>query len=518
MIEQTLALKKAALWIQKNGYGDLRLQQRAALGLPDGWRVVYETLLAEPQPLASTTIRLRDSLLILFVDNRHPQAALETAGGVMCEFSQFDQEGEAGREAAVTFVKQTDQYLKEARLPSLAAAVEALRGWLKVGPKDVFEVLESEPVLDREAMQDGQLELARWRIVYRHNRRKNKCYVGYLLKQDAIQVGEFRAVASRAAHPPLPRSVRRYGRLDFDYRRQNFKLRVNLGINRLADSLTQDRERLLQMRGELMVWYCKHHLAAYLNRLGYQQIDLDKTRLVQLSDAAFASASVGMHTGGSVPFDITTEAVDEALQLLEQFSSVDLISAYPQMQFTYSPTAMISWAEDPSIVFHEFGHALGFLLYMPRISGRWWQNDLPLPVEEGFCDYLAAVLMEDLMPGFAAQVGIGGILTNATGRAIRCLPRFVGSVVPVEDDCDDEKYRLGIRWANLLWEVRQRLGGGAEADTIITCAHFHPILPPFSQEITIFEAHLHSLRETMSRFDRSFSAAEWDDLAARYLV
>jgi hypothetical protein len=272
------------------------------------------------------------------------------------------------------------------------------------------------------------------------------------------------------------------------------------------------------MRGELMFWYCKHHCLAYLKRLGYQNIDLNLAKLDQMSDRATVfDPHVNTPVMGDTSVTVSKAvSIEDTLQILSEFSTVDLISAYPQMHFTYSLERMLNWAEDPSIVFHEFGHALGFLFYVPRLSGKWWFNDISRPIEEGFCDYLAAVLMDDLKPGFAAEVGIGGILTQATGKNMRCLPRFVGG--SQVSDCDDDIYRQGSQWANYLWDARQQLGGDLEADAIITCAHFHPYLPPFSSGRSAVDAHIYSLQMTMQRWGKRFSDQEWQDLAARHLL
>jgi hypothetical protein len=131
------------------------------------------------------------------------------------------------------------------------------------------------------------------------------------------------------------------------------------------------------------------------------------------------------------------------------------------------------WAEDPSIVLHELGHALWLLLFTRRpvsIDGKAYADE-QIGIEEGFADYVAATLLERT----AQPPIIGGGLPAGVGGHYR-LPRLIDTQPYRPLDADP--HEIGHQWANLLWSVRasiyKQTGDVHLADRAILAAHLRP--------------------------------------------
>lgn len=192
--------------------------------------------------------------------------------------------------------------------------------------------------------------------------------------------------------------------------------------------------------------------------------------------------------------------------------SFPLLAKEMRKRLTYS-----SQTKDPSIIYHELGHVLLRLMYTklpPRVAG----TAAACAIEEGFCDYFAAMMMTQfpeiramplpqiiggrMKPFIVDGVGDGRYVTGepATPEQIALVKSFGFSC----DETSVEKYIVGSLWANLLWDLRKQLTSKVSfprADQIILYAHIKPHFtidlsaePSIVTTAKVFNDYLDSLR------------------------
>lgn len=168
------------------------------------------------------------------------------------------------------------------------------------------------------------------------------------------------------------------------------------------------------------------------------------------------------------------------------------------------------WADDPTIVYHELGHAIWYLFFTPEADPA---------IGEGFADYFAATL-------FAAdktfnQVEIGGGLPK-TIKQIFKQRLITGNPFNFTSDSNspEHKYKIGHKWANLLWDLRQQIGP-EKADAIIFLAHFKPFTGECQPQDPM-EAYFQSLKQAAERLKDAklleIDFTEWHQLEVRHQI
>ncbi len=179
------------------------------------------------------------------------------------------------------------------------------------------------------------------------------------------------------------------------------------------------------------------------------------------------------------------------------------------------------WVNDPTIIFHEIGHAIWDLLfaYPPK------HLDLNSPdiintylgIQEGFADYFAATFLTN---DTSDCVCIGKKIPDPTidhNNYSDALPRLIdGNPAALSDTLDPNErvYGLGRKWANLLWNLRQQIEP-EEADKIIFLAHFKPFAGEHQFQDPI-KSYFESLKQAAKRLEINFTG--WDQLEVNHKI
>ncbi len=228
-------------------------------------------------------------------------------------------------------------------------------------------------------------------------------------------------------------------------------------------------ESVIRKRLELVAWTCQHAIAEFFRELGHGELDMHDI-LIEYNLAQHARC----HT-----------------------DPVDHLSV-----ITLSPLG-----DDPSIVLHEFAHALWYLFYvrsptglaLDAILGAGWAHG----IEEGFADYFAGTL---LMGEQHRPFTVAGNSTNeGPPRTITGIP------LPPPVKAADQ-HVVGEQWANALWNLREHLRGKripqTEIDRLILYAHFKP--PQLAQVYrNPFACYYTSLQITAQDMGLQSDFAEW---------
>lgn len=532
------ATQKARSWFEAKGYTPLNLRRQNAIEMPDGWRLVYETVLGEHT-------RIRQTLLIVFIDPNAADPIREHADFAEGDLADLSHE-----------INRLLERLTRQPPPPLEDALRKVR--LEVaqhfpGRENQLEILYNELVIDRMALEKEDMAVLAWRVVYLDP--DGECQRSYVRYESEAPPPV--AAPPPDPTPPLPVPVaepppatvtppmlqtmyqpyqsgeapeitmdeptqvairgvnrRKWGRIDFSGRNRGVKIKVDLGTaSRASDAIGITPARLLEMRSELMVWYCKQHCAAYLDRLGFRDIDFDA---IQLRHAEARDVRDGPNV--ATPFGESGDGTPIEPHL-ERGTEVIFVGPHPVLRVTYALDKMLSWAEAPSVIFHELAHAVSFLLYVPRIEGPWNEAPLHRAIEEGFADFFSAIMMADLLddPTFAAEIGIGGDLPDYFQK-VACLPRvFDASSYHTDGACSrNDLYQLGMQWASFLWDVRSEIGDQHVADQIILSAHFRPNLPPFANGADLFAAYQRAIQAAFARMGHPNILPNWDVIVQRH--
>lgn len=459
----------------------LRMVLPRPLKLPGGWRVVYESY-------PEFGLRQSGTMVIVFItdngDIEDPPEYDELMSETRPELSPIIPESEL------------DHLIQKARLPELNAAIVFAKQ--KFSPE--ARVVTYEPVINTY-MQKMDLQVVCWRFDIFVGHSHHKVFIGY--RDDGS--GELdlydRDISHQKRHldPFDYRRLKRYGRLDLNYKTGNLGIRIDL--RRVDKSTAFSQDRLMLMRDELLLWYCKAHAANYLEKIGYGGLEYT---LISLERKAVSRAELEL---GQAPYL-------DPLGIIFIGRNATIISPIVFRDASQTKLLMASWFQDPSIVFHELGHAIRYLLYTQEHNHG---------IEEGFCDYFSAILMDDLLdiPGFAYSEGggIGSLLPPQFGRG-RFIPRcFGGTKTPpdYEDIAESERpYALGWKWAHFLWQLRDCLyeatGNWLKADEVITAAHFKPRLPKNQEGLSIVAAYQQSVWNTIQVHHIPIPESVWESL------
>lgn len=448
------------------------------LKLPGGWRLVYENYPA-------FGLRQSGSMLIVYVSD----------DGVIEEpFEKSELRAEITPQLPPA---QLSALIQEGKLPALNEAIAFAEAEAGQG-----QVVSSEPVVNtRMWARNGQVLC--WRFDVFSDDKHEKVFVGY--NEDGSGLEQYsnnitHTMRSAEVFPKFGRG-KRYGRLDLDYEAEALKISIDLSYKGKAGAFTQGR--LMTLRDELILWFCKAHTADYLDRLGYGGLD-------------YATITLERENVSTPHISQAEEAEVDPLGTIFIGRTVSIRSPIIFQPDEPETLMMMSWLQDPSIVFHELGHAVRYLLYTQNLDEG---------IEEGLCDYFSAILMDDLLEteDFPHRTGgIGCFLPRRFLKGRKFLPRpFGGTTIPPRfaDLVEDQKiYSLGWKWAHFLWQLRCQLheitGDWLKADAIITVAHFRPLLPRAAGDISVGAAYQQSLWQTIALHGIDFEQAAWDALVA----
>ncbi len=246
-------------------------------------------------------------------------------------------------------------------------------------------------------------------------------------------------------------------------------LRVNLPQpirNSLDDSV-------LLKRVQLTAWTARHAVAEFFRGLDYDNLDM-RDILVEFNL--------------SLPARCCTDEVDNV-----------------------SVITLNRLGDDPSIVLHEYAHALWYLFYVrypevlsvektsPEALGAGWSSG----IEEGFADYFSGTLL------VGDQHKEFQVARNATNDG---SARAIDGNYHHPDTQAADSHVVGHQWANALWNLRGHLRdkdvSQKEIDKLILYAHFKP--PKF--DVTFpdpFKCYYESLRLTAQNMNLDGHFEDW---------
>jgi len=352
---------------------------------------------------------------------------------------------------------------QQQKLPPLGAIEDYFREEFPVTKKSSgMQVETSEQVV---VLADNHTIQSYWRIG--------------LLDKD-----EYRRYSTRVSYGPDGKSIQ-HGKLKPQSRgaapqwhigRSQCRSSGNLVIN--LKNLPADQTIL---RNQWLVWSCIAYAVEYLADLGYRYLNQHTIRI------EFSESN-------------STES--------PRFGRTDNI---PVISFFKG-----GWADDPTIVCHELCHAIWDLLFtrapIALAANSPDKNESYDGICEGFADYFAAALLRRDKP--FDSVAIGQSVPQETiekNKHNDILPRVINGQPPVERvvGAKEQKYMIGLRWANMLWDLRRRVGA-ADADKIIFLAHFKPRVDDNTPN-NVMAAYFQSLRRTAEHLGIYFDG--WGQLA-----
>lgn len=355
-------------------------------------------------------IRVRQAILILFIDRT--SGAITPEVDNTAQIAALERQVLQSSERPALDAKQyppTGAPWRQTNA-SFAKIAERVRAELK--DADV-EIETAERVWDR---YENRLVLA-WRFGLRRGLARTRLLV------------PLDAEASPAREEPSD-TARSAGRWSLDG--------ATFGRGRLSVRLPRGDA---EARARWAVWSCMASTSSWLRALGYNAVGPENV------DVLFDPASAAVQRDGA---------------------ACDRVNGTPVIGFRLAER----WAEDPSIVLHELGHAIWFLLFarQPASIDEAHRQD-QVAVEEGFADYVAAAQLE--RSGLPRT--IGGGLRRGVGKQYR-LPRDVEARPYAPADGDP--HEIGHQWANLLWDVRERVLAQTQdlnaADRAVLAAHLRP--------------------------------------------
>lgn len=254
--------------------------------------------------------------------------------------------------------------------------------------------------------------------------------------------------------------------------------RAKYADDKLAIDLKNLPEGLEYLRGQWTVWSCMARVTEFMQGLGCSEIGPHNVRVEHVASDA--------ETRGA---------------------EFEIVNGVPTVSFLRRG----GWAEDLSIVLHELGHALWYLLYtrpakhidIEKYKAEW------SGVQEGFADYLAATLLAK----DSEAVEIGSSLDPQEARLYN-LPRPIDGQPPGPPSSDDP-HEIGRKWANLLWDFRSSPVGQNDADRVILAAHIKPRVGDQAPDEPM-ACYFQSLKKTAAFMNVRFDG--WDDLAQKHGV
>ncbi|GEM_PF-4352697 len=477
-IEDATALANARL-AHFGSKEQVPLRQTERLRLPDGWRLIYEVYVSD-------FVRLRDSMYIVFVRDDVPDdQAVELEAVPPGEVgSAADTPTETVKEPSLLRVNKVRPTLTDASLTTLLPHWTDVVDWLTIHYGD-FQIVAWEPVAEPERAIS-----VHWRVILL----KDMNFVRLEIAKEGNQIVEIKPQADLneiAMKSASARSIR-IGQ----YAYSSDIRKVTLSFLK-PGSVVGD-----PVRGRIIVQFFKEWVHTYMTALGY---DVDKLRdisvLCEVIDDDTAAALFNA-SGGQVSREMVNAPA----------GSVP-VQAVPVLVFPINK-AGICWADDPSIVIHEIGHAVWYLLYTrvptPSPTAPIVAGESPAAVEEGFCDYFAAAIIDEITSWRKLKVGrlYWSVCRKAaadlgTSFQMNDLPRYVRARrPPKETNGMDAKYVFGWRWANFLWNLRMQLlnngVSGTRINQAIFLAHFRP-RPMDGLEQSITGMYVESLRRAFAQ-------------------
>ena len=455
MISQDEALKEAKKYLsEKQKYAQFAFQAAAQLRLPGGWRIPFEVSLRQE--------RISEWLLILFVSD---DGSIEIESDTITRVSGNAELYQTAKERAAP------------ELPPLEDVKQALAKSYPVYDMADYIIETTEPVW-LLAEQNPKGELTRyWRLILLHrNGTRTVAYAGY--KSDHATRGMIAQVELQAALPifvsePQIRARRiahqwTLGRTKF--RHKQGYLAVNLkGLIGQGDGESSAHSSLWT------IWSCIFALREHTELLGYAGVDLHRVMI-------------------------------EIVELSHETAKFDHSDKIPIITLPRKG----GWPEELTIILHEFGHALWWLLYTrsPKTVRDPRHAHILDGIQEGFCDYVAATLVAG--PRTRKYVRIGRHLVERAHG----LPRHIGGCqpdrLPAFSSLTNQAgvHDIGLKWANFLWAIRAKLGH-RDADRVILRAHLKP-LQASDAPTEPFAAYVQSLEHTAEFFQ--IPLGDWDTL------
>lgn len=414
-----------------SGPFDLKLATSLPLKLPDGWRFPYDAYVE--------TLRLRQTLLVLFVDNK----------------GQVEEEWNDLKLAKEQFKEGLPQ---KPVLPSLNKALSTVQ---HNHPEAWVESVEA--VLD---ISDESRMPFCWRIGIVEG-----------INRYAVLIG-----SSPEGEPNYSKALPRSKGATEGWKLDRIKYRCR--SDKLTVRLRGLSESQNYLRSQWTVWSCIAHVTEFVEKLGYGEIGSHNVRIEHITTTALTPGATFSQPKG-----------------------------IPTISFVRGG----GWADDPTIVLHELGHALWYLLFTrpPRTVDTIKYSTELNGIEEGFADYFSAMLFAQNNK----SVQIGGNLPKQVAALYRQLPRTInGQPVKIPPSADaanmTEKqfsYLIGQKWGNLLWDFRQRLKEDkAKADAAIVSAHVKPRTDNTTPANPL-SAYFHSLVNTTAHLGIPFD--DWGTLA-----
>ena len=241
-------------------------------------------------------------------------------------------------------------------------------------------------------------------------------------------------------------------------------------------------------------------------------VNLDKLTLVQqhhwtmLSCITCANQFVeGLNYSGIGPHNVRVEYVD-----MTGRPNTATVRGVPTLTFPYGG----GWAQDPSVVLHELGHAWWSLLFTrtpASIKADKYGTELD-GIREGFADYFAATQLAN--GGKQVTIGQGLVDRVLDGKRLD-LPDPPGT------------YDICRKWANLLWDFRLRVEranlvswdkrrGRVAADDVVLGAHIKPRLDGNAPESPL-ACYFQSLRQAARHLGVLLSDDDWTQLEQIHL-
>lgn len=194
------------------------------------------------------------------------------------------------------------------------------------------------------------------------------------------------------------------------------------------------------------------------------------------------------------------------------------------------------WGADPSVVLHEFAHALWYLFYVrppESLDREKVKNELGdgwiSGVEEGFADYFAGMILPEKDHGkfrisFEEQYPPNLIDLLTRRKQPKALRTITGTYTRPSHDPNITTHDVGEQWANALWNLRRHLRtqkiNQTRIDQLILFSHFKPpamynnhnaASKPFEDP---FQCYAESLRITAQARELADEFATWPLLAA----
>lgn len=427
--------------------------------LPIGWRIPFD--------LFTSDVRIRQHMLIVYAD-----MGLEY--GKLSPYPEYyDSLDDAARKC---FAEILNGGSRSFRLPSLEEAQKSVRdtvAGLLDDPKSPFVLRRYETIVDLDYKMHGFAYPVCLSVDMQVEGRIRRCLVGFKVEEGDDRQESVFSYVCKDANAPCASAWD--GKMQIRQRGQTFTFELGTILN--DEQTTLDRPAVqtafVQFRTHVIASACLAHVNYTLRRLGFSELSEELVTFEQRYEKPDYSARA-RRSGNGMVIELPYTALGRTeLQKLRDKASRRL-------------DVIFSQGNDPSIVYHELGHAFLYLLYF-RVPAKIAEHAATRSIEEGFCDFFAAMMAADVQPT-AGKLRIGAQLNKRF--AINALDawRVVDGAVNNDsltvlregkyDEDEIRKYRAGSVWANMLWKLRAVVSekeGIDRANQLILLAHVKPI-------------------------------------------